>query len=129
MAAAFFCDSLFAQEADKTSGLPPVDLTASLFSMFKGLAICILLLFALIWVLKKIKSPIVSGQGKKLKIIERLPVSARSSLLLVEVNKKQILVGVGPDNVNLVSDYLDTDLLDGVSVISEPEEETKKSEE
>ena len=100
---------LAAESEKNTQGLPPVDLTASFFSMFKGLAICIALLLVVIWVLKKIKAPIVTGQGRKLKIIERLPVSARSSLLLVQVENRQMLVGVGADPVSLVSDFINSD--------------------
>ena len=91
--------------------LPPIDFSSSLMSMLKGLAICIALLLIVVWVLKKLKSPIVTGQGRSLRIIERLPVSAKSSILLIEVNKKRMLIGVGSDPVSLVSDFVDSESL------------------
>lgn len=97
---------------NQTQMLPPIDLSTSILSMVKGLAICISLLLVVVWVLKKIKSPMITGQGRKLKIIERLPVSAKSSILLVEVNKKKMLIGVGSDPVSLISDFVDSDVLD-----------------
>ena len=91
--------------------LPPIDFSSSLLSMLKGLAICIALLLLVVWVLKKLKSPIVTGHGRSLKIIERLPVSAKSSILLIEVNNKRVLIGVGSEPVSLISDFVDSESL------------------
>ena len=94
------------------SSLPPVDLGASVLTMFKGLAICILILMLGVWLLKKLKSPLINPQSRRLKVLERLPLGARSSLVLVEVNQKQVLVGVGTDSINLISDFVEADSVD-----------------
>lgn len=92
--------------------IPPLDFSASLFSMVKGLAICVALLLTVVWLLKKFKAPLVTGQGRAMRIVERLPVTTKSSLLLVEVNSKKVLIGVGSDPISLVSDFVDSDAMD-----------------
>jgi flagellar biosynthetic protein FliO len=97
---------------DNLTSLPPVDLGASVLAMFKGLAICILILMLGVWLLKKFKSPLISPSIRKLKVIDRLPLTARSSLVLVQVNQKQVLVGVSADRINLISDFVESDSVD-----------------
>jgi len=109
--------------SNQIAPLPAVDLYSSIMTMAKGLAICIALLLGAVWILKKLKSPMITGQGRKLRIIERLPVSAKSSILLVEVNNKTVLIGVGSDPVNLISDFVDSDSLDILA--KEPESSGK----
>jgi flagellar biosynthetic protein FliO len=46
-----------------------------------------------------------TGQQRNIKIIERLAVDTRRSLLLVEVKGKQILVGVAPERIEFLNEF------------------------
>jgi hypothetical protein len=69
--------------------------------MLQALAICCGVFLVGIHFYKK-----YTGQGpvfnknRRMRILERLPVSPKSALLLVEVDGKKVLIGVGSENVS-----------------------------
>ena len=74
----------------------------SITQMMLGLLAVIAMIFALIWLLKK-----VGYQGyhnnQHMKITACLPLSAKEKLMLVEVGQQQLLIGVGPGFVNHIA--------------------------
>ena len=67
--------------------------------MLKGLALCLAAFCGIVFLIQKFHP----GQGvagtRRMRVIERLPVAQKSALLLVEVDGKTKLIGVGPDTI------------------------------
>lgn len=74
------------------------------FLMFKGLGVCLAVLLIGAWIVKKtgLAKP-RTGSGR-IKILERCPLSTKSSIVLLEIEGKSILVAVGPEQVTLLSE-------------------------
>lgn len=68
--------------------------------MIQGLAVCGFVLCVGVWGYKRyiLKAPTVIS--RKMKIIERMPLSPRSTLVLIEVEGKKKLVAMGSDPVS-----------------------------
>ena len=68
--------------------------------MIQGLAVCGFVLCVGVWGYKRyiLKAPAVAS--RKMKIIERMPLSPRSTLVLIEVEGKKKLVAMGSDPVS-----------------------------
>jgi len=68
-----------------------------LFETLVALAgVCLLALVALRWGLRRLGAPgIPAGAGGRIRVLERLAVDPRRSLLLVEVGGRILLVGTG----------------------------------
>lgn len=71
--------------------------------MLQGLGLCVgLLLVGLHFVKKYGAKNSLGVSGRRMKVLERITVGAKSSLVLVELDGRQILVAVGSDNVSQV---------------------------
>lgn len=77
-----------------------IDLGRSGLRMFEGLCLIVGGLLIVSYLLKRFAPRRVCGTGRRMKIIERMPVSAKSALLLLEVDSRKFMVAVGPDKVN-----------------------------
>ncbi|AHF98235.1 MAG: flagellar biosynthetic protein FliO [Desulfurella sp.] len=62
--------------------------------------IVIALLFASVWALKKLQ--INTKRGGRIKILDRTYIDNKHSLVIIEVDEKQFLLGVG-NEINLIS--------------------------
>lgn len=62
--------------------------------------IVVALLFASVWALKKLQ--INTKKGGRIKILDRTYIDNKHSLMIVEVEEKQFLLGVG-NEVNLIA--------------------------
>jgi flagellar protein FliO/FliZ len=67
--------------------------------VFFGLAIIVIAIFAMAWVIKRTGYVNTRANGQ-LKIIGGLTLTQRERLLLVQVGKKQILIGVSPGRIS-----------------------------
>ncbi|MDZ4785052.1 MAG: flagellar biosynthetic protein FliO [bacterium] len=56
-------------------------------------------------------------RGRRIKIIERTPISSKASLLLVEIEGKKVLVGVGSENVSITE--LESNEIENISGFDE----------
>ena len=65
--------------------------------MLLGLAVVVALLFATLWLLKRLAAP--RGAAGSLKIIGAAPVGPRERVVLVEVADKVLVLGVAPGQV------------------------------
>jgi flagellar biogenesis protein FliO len=70
--------------------------------MFQGLALAIAVLCAGVYLAKRRGIGQV-GSARSIRIIERCALSARSTLILVEVNGKKMLIGVGSETPTLLA--------------------------
>ncbi|MGC9257429.1 flagellar biosynthetic protein FliO [Desulfurella sp.] len=62
--------------------------------------IVVALLFASVWALKKLQ--INTKRGGRIKILDRTYIDNKHSLVIIEVDEKQFLLGVG-NEINLIS--------------------------
>ena len=67
-----------------------------LFETLVALAgVCLLALVALRWGLRRLGAPGITSGGGRIRVLERLAVDPRRSLLLIEVGGRILLVGTG----------------------------------
>ncbi len=78
------------------------DLTHTGYRVFEGLLLCLGVLAIGVYLAKRFGLKGAVSAGRKIKIVERTPLSARTSLVLAQVEGKSILLAVGPDNVSFV---------------------------
>lgn len=88
---------------------PATDLGASLVSMLFGLAIVVAMLFASLWLLRRLAQPrgAVAGQ---LRILAAAAVGSRERVVVVEVGKSCLVLGVAPGQVTALAELPRTDL-------------------
>lgn len=88
-----------------TSALP--ELGASLLQMLFGLAAVIVILLACLWLLRRVAAP---RSGQHLSVLGATAVGPRERVVLVEVGKRVLVLGVAPGRVSRLHD-LDRDEL------------------
>lgn len=88
-----------------TSGIAtnePFDMTGSMVRMLGGFLFCLGLFGAGIHVYKRYFLQSSGKIERRLRILERLPVSAKNSLLLVELDGRELLLSTGPDSPKML---------------------------
>jgi flagellar protein FliO/FliZ len=79
------------------------DLGGSVVQMLLGLAAVIALLFASLWVLKRLSAPRGEAAGL-LRVIAGTAVGARERVVVVEVGGTWLVLGVSPGRVNALAE-------------------------
>ena len=82
-------------------------------SMMGTFAIVLTLLIFTLLGLKKMGPKLGNAYGKRIKVIETYSLGARQKLMLVTINKKEILLGVSPNGVSKLA------LLEGTELESD----------
>ncbi len=59
----------------------------------------IVLILVLAWGLRRMRMPGASGTANGIKIVSAMPVGARERIVLLQVGKQQLLVGMGPGHM------------------------------
>jgi flagellar biogenesis protein FliO len=80
---------------------PPVSYSSSLLQMMLGLAATIVMIFVVVWLIKRVGYTGYSATNK-MKIKSTLPLSPKEKLLLIEVEGETMLIGVAPGFVGLL---------------------------
>ena len=75
--------------------------SGSIFQLFSGLFIVIISIVVIVWVMKRFGRFSFTGQ-QSVKLLGGISIGAREKLLLVEVGKEQILIGVAPGCINKI---------------------------
>jgi len=92
-------------EVQAPAAKPDTDLSTTAWKMAKGLAITLGVLCVGLGVAKKFGvTPNATGK-KRIKLLDRISVSRKSSLILAEVDGRQILLAVGGDPVCFHGDF------------------------
>jgi flagellar biogenesis protein FliO len=81
--------------------------TPSVLRMLEALGICVGFFLVGAHFLKRINGKHGSGSSKRMRVLERLPVSPKTTMVLAQVDGKTILFSVGAERVTAVS--LETD--------------------
>lgn len=101
---------------------PPALESPAPMTMLQGLALCFGVFLILVYVLKRVKGVPSGGNGRKLRVLERISISPRSSAVLLAVGGREVLVSVGPERVTLLSDNADAqDSLRALEVLAHEE--------
>ena len=77
---------------------PAGDLGGSLVSMLGGLAVVVAMLFASLWLLRRLAQPRGAGAGM-LRILAAAAVGSRERVVVVEVGNSCLVLGVAPGQV------------------------------
>lgn len=88
---------------------------------------------AILFFLKKVSKKMNDKKGSSaIKIITKLPITSKSSIMLIEVKNQEFLISVTDNSINLLSDFENgaiEDIKDVVSSnIDSTEKETQKDE-
>lgn len=82
---------------------PAQDLGASVFQLLFGLAVVIALVFASLWLLKKLSAPRGEAAGL-LRVVAGTAVGPRERVVVVEVGGSWLVLGVAPGRVTALAD-------------------------
>ncbi|MGD8784134.1 MAG: flagellar biosynthetic protein FliO [Thioalkalispiraceae bacterium] len=96
-----FCASSLYAASDKAkspSVADPVGI-GDFLQVFLGLAVIVIAILAMAWVIKRTGYVNTRASGQ-LKVIGGLTLTQRERLLLVQVGKKQILLGIAPGRIS-----------------------------
>jgi len=72
-----------------------VNYSSNFLQMMIGLFFIIFMIFAVVWLMKKVGYKTYGTSGP-IKIISCLPISTKEKILLIEVGEEQVLVGTAP---------------------------------
>ncbi len=114
-------------EHQQKGSAPTQDASGIGLKMFQGLAFALGLLFIGLYFVKKLNPRAVGGAERKIKIVERTPVTPKTSLILAEVEGKKVFLAVGPDRVSFHSLDSESGINFGESLESICRDETKHS--
>ena len=89
----------FSHAAEELS--PPVSYSSSLLQMMLGLAATIVMIFVVVWLIKRVGYTGYNATNK-MKIKSTLALSPKEKLLLIEVEGETMLIGVAPGFVGLL---------------------------
>jgi flagellar biogenesis protein FliO len=82
---------------------PDPDLWSSLWPMLVALAVLALLGIAAVLVSRRLGWNAAARPGRRLRVVERLPLSRQSALLLVECDGHTLLVGQAGASIRLIA--------------------------
>ncbi|WP_210330249.1 flagellar biosynthetic protein FliO [Aliikangiella sp. G2MR2-5] len=88
----------YVSSAEKLEKVTPVD---SLLPMLLGLLCVITIIFFLAFLLKKLTN--FTPQNNLLKVLECQRIGPKEKLLIVKVQDKQLLLGVTPNNISMLT--------------------------
>ncbi len=83
---------------------PSADMTAATLKMLASLALIVGIIIVVFYLLKRLRGlSAVSRGGPSMRIVGSLPIAPKRSVTVVEVGEKWLVLGVGTDNINLLS--------------------------
>lgn len=89
--------------ASAQSQSPSQDVGGSLFQLLFGLALVVALLFASLWLLKRLAAPRGEAAGL-LRVVAATAVGARERVVIVEVGPTWLVLGVAPGSVTALAE-------------------------
>jgi len=79
------------------------DLGNSLVSMFFGLVVVVALLFASLWLLRRLSAPRGAAAGM-LRIVAAAAVGSRERIVIVDIGKSCLVLGVAPGSITALAE-------------------------
>ena len=90
------------------AGAATPELGASVLQMMFGLAVVIALLFASLWLIRRLSAP--RGGGAAIKVLGAAAVGPRERVVLVELGEQVLVLGVAPGSVTRLHDMKRSEL-------------------
>jgi flagellar biogenesis protein FliO len=96
------------------------DLTTAAIKMVGSLGVVLLIVWALYRIAKgKLPINAMGGKAKLIQIVDSQYVGVKKSIALVQIPGSILVVGVGADNVNLLTRIDDPDIINGIKAAPE----------
>ena len=92
-----------AQETQAAAPLPETDFTMALIKMLGGLALVLALMVGAYWLTRRFLPQAGGAGGGRMRLVGRLALGPRKSVALVAVAGRVLVLGVGQDQVNLLT--------------------------
>lgn len=89
--------------ANAQAAAPAPDLGGNFFQLLFGLAVVIALLFASLWLLKRLSAPRGEAAGL-MRVVAGTAVGARERVVVLEVAETWLVVGVAPGHVTALAE-------------------------
>jgi len=99
----FALAALLPAAASAQTSAPPADLGGSIVQLVLGLAVVIALLFASLWLLKRISAPRGEAAGL-IRVIAGTAVGPRERVVILEVGNTWMVLGVAPGQVSALAE-------------------------
>ncbi|MDX1519666.1 MAG: flagellar biosynthetic protein FliO [Gammaproteobacteria bacterium] len=113
----FSClNTRFAEAAETGRQIADPLSASALGQVITGLLLVIVIIFVITWVIRRVPGLQNMGQGT-IRIIDSLPLSQRERILLVQINRQQLLLGVTSQHISTLH------------VLDEPVEKTTSQKE
>jgi len=96
--ALFLPQLLVAAEVEKAAPVDPLS-ASSIGNMVMGLALVLVLIFAMAWVVRRMGGMQIAG-SQRMKLLGGLSLGAREKVVLVQVENKRLVLGVAQGQVN-----------------------------
>lgn len=94
-----------------------------LVKVFLNLGLVILLIYAALFVARRLKLGTFAQVNKRLAIIETLYLSPKQKIHLVRIGKKALLIGATDEQLSVLTDEVDVDLPETETVITQTGEQ------
>lgn len=95
----------------------------SILTLFQGLGYCLIAFFVGIHLYRKYVLKQSGPSKRHMRVIERLPLSSKSSLLMVEVDGRRVLMALGSERASFLTEPLiEGDAMAGLAVAPGQEE-------
>ncbi|MFQ5356448.1 MAG: FliO/MopB family protein [Mariprofundaceae bacterium] len=91
--------------AAEPAGFGDTGLAPLFLKSMGGLALVLALFACLVWLAKRLKLPVIpASSNDTLRMVKRLAVSGRHSVMVIEYEGQRWLIGVSPQNIDLLGE-------------------------
>ncbi len=80
---------------------PDQNAGSTFLTMAQGLAVCLAVLAAGVYVYRRLNPQAVATTKRRMRVRERLALTSKAQLLLVDIDGREVVVAVGSDHVSL----------------------------
>ncbi|MDQ6989822.1 MAG: flagellar biosynthetic protein FliO [Mariprofundaceae bacterium] len=95
--------------------MPETSLTMMMVQSVAALAAVLAIFAGLVWALRKLQHHTLPHQGRKLKVVQRLSLDAKNSVVEIQYEDQHFLLGVGQAGVHKIAD-IDVEKMQGIRV-------------
>ncbi|MCY4329939.1 MAG: flagellar biosynthetic protein FliO [Endozoicomonadaceae bacterium] len=96
--------AVYAESSDQPVNIPEGITLRNITETLVALVLVSIVIFVFAWLIKKINPQLRSSYNKNMKVLARLPISAREQLVLIEIYDQQILLGVTSGSISLIKE-------------------------
>jgi len=93
--------------------VPPPSMFSTSVRMIISLLIIIALIYVVVYILKRYSYPTNPGTSELIKVVSFSYLNPKEMLYLVKVGEKLLLLGVTPNNINLITEFNESEFEEG----------------